>query len=119
MATKRGAPAEARGADASIGVGADAGAVAPAAGGAGADAGAVVPAAPAPAPPLPRELVSLGTSLTHMHSRAVFRWANGCYNPAKPGWSIFLIVLLLVTCLLQAVYWTKSGPVVRAVWGTR
>jgi hypothetical protein len=59
-----------------------------------------------------RKLVALEVPLRHMHGRAVFRWGNGAYNPAKPGWSVALVVLLLVTCLLQAVYWTKSGPVV-------
>jgi len=56
--------------------------------------------------------VQLDVTLRHMHHRSVYRRFYGAYDPARPGLSMALIMLLLIACLLTAVYWTKTGPVV-------
>jgi hypothetical protein len=59
-----------------------------------------------------RQQLDLTAALTHMRGRSAFRQFYGAYDPARPGLSIALTMLLLVGCLLSAVYWTASGPVV-------
>lgn len=59
-----------------------------------------------------KQLLQLEPTLRHMHGRAAFRQHYGAYNPARPGLSIVLTLLLLLGCLISAVYWTKTGPVV-------
>ncbi|KIY92415.1 hypothetical protein MNEG_15549, partial [Monoraphidium neglectum] len=55
--------------------------------------------------------LQLDVTLPHMHGRASYRRHYGAYIPANPGMSAALVLLLLFGCLLQAAYWTSSGPV--------